>query len=584
MTNQASNPSNWQDAHSNTPPSWWTGTAYVVDDSGRLGVGTVMTMLNGPADGDTFSVDFQNFASPSPAGTSSSLILCNSNDETLYTWNLIGASGPTSSVYTFDGTEGQCYLQAFTEESGSPNTTYQADFSLTPINLPVYAPDLSISCPNMGEQIITPQIIQSGVQIQGYTLAIVTHPTNGTITVSDDGLSMTYVPTLGTTMVPDSFTYTATAGGQTSSVATVSVFIFTQYNCMCNGDLGEFPSETLDSLQRRLLVRMGMASMPIPPPGMAEFANDFLKEGQRVLYHKYRVFRSPRWFTWLLTQNQRFYDWTENVEVTSMAIDAPDPTISTATTGGSIGASVLTTYAVTSYNGNGESLPSTQIAITTGTGSTNANTLNWDPVDGASGYNIYCLAPNGPYGETELFFLGTSNIGNTYTDTVGVSGATKQPAPTLNYTSLCPKKMNPRRVMWVGISRGDNVWQPLFEGIDPTDYSPKIQAIPCRYSIRQCIEIWPAPSDNTWQLRVLADMNPLPFEQPTDVTSIDPQAIFLYALAMMKAHYGKPDASSVGAILTQYIGDLVADTRSTHRTWPGKGVVMNAIPPKMVQQ
>lgn len=508
------------------------------------------------------------------------LALYAQNGTELTSWNLLSINGPTSTVYTFTGNEGQAYIQAKTNFG----PVYQADFSFTPIAAPaLLAPDMSVSCGNMQTANITPQIVQSGLPVTGTTLAIGNSPTYGKVSLSADGTHFIYTPTLGQTLVQDSFTYTATNGGTTSNTATVLVFIFTQYNCACNGDAGEFPSVSLDTLQRRLLVRMGMAAMPIPPPGMAEFANDFLKQAQWELYQAYRVFRSPRWFTWNLQQNQRFYDWTENVEVESMLVQPPVLTsVTPSTTGGSVPAG-QTTYAITFVTDNGETTPSNPITVTN-TGTTSSNTLAWPlSAQQIKATNIYRVAPNGPYGESQLYYVATVTNAITYVDTLAKVTST-QPVPNINGTSNCPKKMNPRRIIWVGISRGDNIWQPLFEGIDPTEYSPKIQAIPRRYEIRQCIEIWPAPSDNTWQLRIKADMNLLPFEAPTDTTSIDPAAIFLHALMMMKAHYGKPDAQAVAGALQQYIGNLVADTRSEHRAWPGKGVIMNAIPPKMAPQ
>jgi hypothetical protein len=569
--------SQWHDGIS-TPPSVWNGTAYTMTSESDNIFLTGYTTQPG---------DFISFAATCSAGTGG--VDQGTIEVSVNGSPLENQAGQT--VFEVTGTSTQWSLWEIPSGSTSVTVNFNAGASASttltarPAVRPVpTAPNLSVSVGNMQSADITPQIVENSLPIQGYQLAVVTPPSNGTVTVDSSGLFFVYTPTLGMTMVSDSFTYTATdSGGSVSNVGMVSIFIFTQYNCACDGDEGEYPSVSLDTLQRRLLVRMSMAAMPIPPPGMAEFANDFLKQAQHELYHKYRVFRSPRWFTWRLQQNQRFYDWTENVEVTSMLVQPPTLlSVTAATTGGNVPAG-QTTYAITFVTDNGETTPSNQITVTN-TGSTSANTLTWAlSTQQIKATNIYRVAANGPYGESQLYYVATVNNAVTYVDTAA-SVTSTQPAPNINSTSLCPKKMNPRRILWVGISRGDNVWQPLFEGIDPTEYSPKIQAIPRRYEIHQCIELWPAPSDNTWQMRIKADMNLLPFEAPTDTTSIDPAAIFLHALMFMKAHYGKPDAQAVSASLTEYIRNLVADTRSTHRAWPGKGVIMNAIPPKMAPQ
>lgn len=232
----------------------------------------------------------------------------------------------------------------------------------------------------------------------------------------------------------------------------------TNYNCDCDDD---FPTATLLQLQRRILVRLGYAAMPTPPPGMAELINDFLYSAQVYLYRKYRCFRLERWFTWQIVPGQRFYDINGNLDV-------------------------------------------------------------------------------------------------------------------------CTKKLDPRRITWVGISKGDNCWQPLFEGIEPTMYSPKTEALPVRYEIRQCIEIWPGTADTDWLLRIKGDFGLLPFAADSDVTTIDAEVVFLFALANAKAHYGQPDAGNIASESSALIGGYVAGTHGTQRRWPGRQPIANAIPPKMV--
>jgi hypothetical protein len=148
-------------------------------------------------------------------------------------------------------------------------------------------------------------------------------------------------------------------------------------------------------------------------------------------------------------------------------------------------------------------------------------------------------------------------------------------------SDTCTNKMDPRRVRWVGISQGDNKWRPLNCGIEPMRYSSRVQSIPDSYEIRQCIEVWPAPSDDTWKLRIKGDFGLQPFVADTDVNTVDIEAIQLLALANAKAHYGQPDAANYMSQLTTLIGDLTAGSHDTRRYFPGRNEWLPAIPPKL---
>lgn len=145
----------------------------------------------------------------------------------------------------------------------------------------------------------------------------------------------------------------------------------------------------------------------------------------------------------------------------------------------------------------------------------------------------------------------------------------------------CTKKLDVTRVRWVGISQGDDTWRPLVCGIEPTRYTSNLQGIPDSYEIRQCIEVFPAPSDDTWKLRIKGDFGLLPFAADTDTTTIDPQAIKLHALAYAKAHYGQSDAANHMSALTTFLGDLTASTHLTRRYIPGEAVAPPAVRPKV---
>lgn len=146
----------------------------------------------------------------------------------------------------------------------------------------------------------------------------------------------------------------------------------------------------------------------------------------------------------------------------------------------------------------------------------------------------------------------------------------------------CTKKLDARQIAWVGVSQGDSQWRPLLAGIAPEFYTTQGGGIPEFYEIRQCIEVWPAPADDTWQLRIKGDFGLLPFAADTDSTTLDPEAIFLLALANAKAHYGQPDAANYMAELTTYLGDLTAGSHQTRRYLPGEVAAPPMVRPKLV--
>lgn len=133
----------------------------------------------------------------------------------------------------------------------------------------------------------------------------------------------------------------------------------------------------------------------------------------------------------------------------------------------------------------------------------------------------------------------------------------------------CPRVLNPDRLEWVGISQGDSSWQPLICGINPVLYGSAITGIPSHYEIRQCIEIWPAPADDSWKLRIKGDFGPSPVEADGDVLTVDPEAVFLHALANAKAHYGQADAGNYASQATAYVRSKVAGAHQTRRYIPG---------------
>lgn len=133
----------------------------------------------------------------------------------------------------------------------------------------------------------------------------------------------------------------------------------------------------------------------------------------------------------------------------------------------------------------------------------------------------------------------------------------------------CTKKLDPRMVTWVGISQDNNFWRPLVCGIKPEYYYGDITSWPQYYEIRQCIEVWPPPSDDSWKLRIKGYFGLLPLEADSDINTVDYEAIQLFALANAKAHRGQPDAANYMQQYRTYIGRVTAGSHHTRRYVPG---------------
>jgi len=148
--------------------------------------------------------------------------------------------------------------------------------------------------------------------------------------------------------------------------------------------------------------------------------------------------------------------------------------------------------------------------------------------------------------------------------------------------ATCTKMLDPGKLEWVGLSRTDGrSWRPLIAGIDPVLYSTLGAGIPEFYEIRQCIELWPAPSDTSWALRIKGEFGLLPFAADTDTTTLNADAVYLQALTRAKAYYQQPDASLANQDLQVLLGDLTAESHETRRYLPGERINPPAIEPVM---
>lgn len=135
-------------------------------------------------------------------------------------------------------------------------------------------------------------------------------------------------------------------------------------------------------------------------------------------------------------------------------------------------------------------------------------------------------------------------------------------------SDTCQLKINPDEIEWVGISQDQNFWRPLRNGIRPEFYFGDIQGWPTHYEFRQCIEVWPAPADDTWKLRIKGNFGLRPLTLDTDTSTIDPFVIRLLATANAKSWRGQADASNYMTWWQNVMGDLVASGHGTRRYIP----------------
>ncbi len=160
---------------------------------------------------------------------------------------------------------------------------------------------------------------------------------------------------------------------------------------------------------------------------------------------------------------------------------------------------------------------------------------------------------------TERFFEWTLTAGTRFYTTSGDDEGSTTPDYVLN----------PKDVTWVGIEDLNGTFIELIEGIDPQFYTSEAQrGLPSHYEIRQAIELFPSP-DQAYKLIVKGRFKNLPLAADADVVSIDPELIFLLALANAKAHYNQPDAQIYFTQATNHLGQLNAGSHGTARYVPG---------------
>ncbi len=169
------------------------------------------------------------------------------------------------------------------------------------------------------------------------------------------------------------------------------------------------------------------------------------------------------------------------------------------------------------------------------------------------------IAKKYPMMRTERWYTWTTAVGTRFYSLSGDDEGITTPDHILDPHSV--------REVWVEDTNG--TFTPLHEGINASWYTIEDQnGRPERYEIRQGLEIIPAP-DEAYLLHVKGHTKNFAFTGDSDVTTVDPEAIFLLALANAKAHYSQPDAGNYFTQATSYLGDLVAGSHGSRRYVPG---------------
>lgn len=139
-----------------------------------------------------------------------------------------------------------------------------------------------------------------------------------------------------------------------------------------------------------------------------------------------------------------------------------------------------------------------------------------------------------------------------------------------NNAEACSARLNPDKINWVGMVR-QGIWYGMTAGINPAlNTFTDIGGYPTFYTVRQCVEIWPAPADTEGSLVVRGNFGLLPFAADEDVATIDDSLIFAFALANAKAHYRQPDAANYIGQAEVLLSNLVSGTHLTNRYRPGR--------------
>ena len=171
-----------------------------------------------------------------------------------------------------------------------------------------------------------------------------------------------------------------------------------------------------------------------------------------------------------------------------------------------------------------------------------------------------------PYLENERWYTWTTVAGDRFYDLA-----------LHDDVGTCPKIPDSKKITWVGVEDSNGAWYPLTEGINPRRYTSTTDGRPDSYEIRQELEVFPAPDSALYKIQIKGFFGLLALVADGDIATIDPELIFLLALANAKSHYQQPDAAAYFTQATNHLGQLTAGAHGTARYVPG----VEEIPPEI---
>lgn len=133
----------------------------------------------------------------------------------------------------------------------------------------------------------------------------------------------------------------------------------------------------------------------------------------------------------------------------------------------------------------------------------------------------------------------------------------------------CAKKLRRDQITGAWVEDVNGTWLPLVYGVNPVLFSSGDQpGLPCRYEVRTNIEVWPAP-DQAYTLHIKGRFGLGRFTEDADTCSIDPDLLYLWALARAKNHYQQADANDIAAEAQGMFAAIVAASHGQRRYIPG---------------
>lgn len=291
-----------------------------------------------------------------------------------------------------------------------------------------------------------------------------------------------------------------------------------------SGSAFVYPEKTLAQLRKKLLIKLGYAAqLASPPPGMVELLNEFLEDANEQLYKRSTVLRQKRWWQIPIVQGERFYDvpyegaYLEGIDI-AIVQGSPDT--------------------ITTVSGD-----------FTAAGFSNGMRINLSGSDSNDGYH-------------EIASVAATTLTLT-SDTV----VTAEPAGTqIRVAEDSYIALDMREIVYAGLLDGE-AWDDMIPGIDPLMFNNTSQQRPTHYQIREYVEVFPEPN-KAYTLYLAGRTALKPFTADAHFTSVDPNIVYIQALAESKAHYGQRDASVYFQRLEGILGDLNSDSFGTTRFIP----------------